>query len=122
MKNTRRDGAYKEHNRHGILVREGKYRNGMRIGTWRIYNELTGKLVIEEDYEQGVLNGIYRSFYEDGSVFSIGHYHNNKRDGEFRIFDREGSHIMTMRFHDDILLQVTDYKTKKKAGMKPSAV
>jgi antitoxin component YwqK of YwqJK toxin-antitoxin module len=105
-----RNGKYKEHNRHGILVREGDYRNGLRSGTWKIYNELTGQLVIEEEYKDGVLHGKYRSFYEDGSVFSVGNYYRNKREGEFRVFDRNQQHIMTMRFHDDVLLEVTEYK------------
>jgi antitoxin component YwqK of YwqJK toxin-antitoxin module len=105
-----RNGKYKEHNRHGILIREGNYKNGLRSGTWKIYNELTGQLVIEEDYNNGVLDGTYRSFYEDGSVFSVGQYLKNKRDGEFKVFDRNGKHIMTMRFQEDTLLEVTEYK------------
>lgn len=105
-----RDGKYKEHNRHGILIREGYYKNGLRTGTWKIYNELTGQLVIEEDYANGILDGTYRSFYEDGSVFSIGHYKKNKRDGEFQVYDRNGRHVMTMKFRNDVLMHVTEYK------------
>jgi antitoxin component YwqK of YwqJK toxin-antitoxin module len=106
--NVFRNGAWKEHNRQGIVIREGYYKNGLQHGVWKIFSDANGELVIEEEYTDGVLHGKYRSYHDNGIIFSEGSYRLNKRDGDFKIYNRSGDLIKVMKFRNDVLTEVRE--------------
>jgi antitoxin component YwqK of YwqJK toxin-antitoxin module len=102
--NLRRNGPWREFNKHGILVLEGSYKDGVRVGKWKSYYE-TGELVMEENYVYGVMEGPFKSYYKNGQVLSEGHYIENKREGKFCVYHISGRLTKTMIFEDDVLVE-----------------
>lgn len=97
-------GKWKEFSRRAVLVAEGFYLNNQKHGLWRIFDEDTGSLVIEEQYRHGLQHGRFVSYYQNGSVFSEGYFRNGNREGSFRIFDENGCHVRTLVFCNNDLV------------------
>jgi antitoxin component YwqK of YwqJK toxin-antitoxin module len=102
--NKRRNGYWKEFNKHGILIREGSYNEGIRIGKWKLYYD-TGEIVMEESYVNGAMEGSFKSFYKNGQMLSEGQYQNNKREGSFFIYGSDGKLIKVLKFEHDMLIE-----------------
>lgn len=101
--NKKRDGHWKEFSQHGILLKEGDYRDGLKTGKWKLYYD-TGELAIEETYYEGKREGLFQSFYHSGQPISEGQYRDGKREGRFNVFDNSGKLVKTMLFKDDVLI------------------
>lgn len=109
--NKKREGHWKEYSQHGILLREGDYRNGLKTGRWKLYYE-TGELAIEETYFEGKKDGPFHSYYQSGRPISEGQYENGKREGRFNIFDHSGKLVKTMVFKEDELIEEEVFEKK----------
>jgi antitoxin component YwqK of YwqJK toxin-antitoxin module len=73
----------------GILESEGKMKGKHRIGKW-IYFQKDGKsTLIEENYENNVLNGDYKVFYEDGKLTKHSLYKDGKLHGNSKKYSPE---------------------------------
>jgi antitoxin component YwqK of YwqJK toxin-antitoxin module len=97
----RRNGKWKQFNKHAVLIAEGNYVNNKKHGTWREYYDHTGTIMIEEDYVHGVQHGRFVSYHPNGQIFSEGKFHNGMREGYFRAYDEEGKNIKTLLFIND---------------------
>ena len=111
--NRKRDGHWKEFSKHGILIKEGDYRDGHKTGKWKLYYE-TGRIAIEETYSEGKKEGPFQSFYETGQPISEGQYRDGKREGRFNVFDISGKLVKTMVLKDDVLVDEEIFEKEHK--------
>jgi antitoxin component YwqK of YwqJK toxin-antitoxin module len=54
-------------------------------------------------YKDGLLNGKYFDYYEDGQLFEEGFYKNDKRDGLFVTYDSDESIFTYLNYKENIL-------------------
>lgn len=111
--NRKRDGHWKEFSKHGVLIREGDYKDGMKTGKWKLYYD-TGEIAIEETYHEGNKEGPFQSFYPSGQPISEGQYRAGKREGRFNVFDTSGKLVKTMVFREDNLIEEEVFENHKK--------
>jgi antitoxin component YwqK of YwqJK toxin-antitoxin module len=93
-----RNGKWKEFNKHAVLIAEGIYLNNQKHGLWKEYYDETGGIMIEENYNRGVLHGRFASYHPNGKLLSEGQYHQGSREGYFRVYDQEGNNIKNLLF------------------------
>jgi len=62
-------------------------------GHYKIYNKTTGKLVLEKNYKNGLLDGPIKIFWATGQIRLEGFYQRTKRKGIWKTFDKDGSLI-----------------------------
>ena len=53
--------------------------------------------------------GIYQSYYDNGKIHKTGNYFMNNEEGDWKVFNREGSLKEILTYHDGVL-----YEIKKK--------
>lgn len=99
----KRNGKWKEFNKHGMLVAEGTFCNDLKQGTWKYYYN-TGELAIQENYLNGKMHGNYTSYHLNGRVMSEGRYENDSREGDFNIYNENGDLIKVMLFANNTLM------------------
>ena len=100
-----RESTFFETGKRGNTTVTGSMKNGLKEGLWR-YFDATGRLVMEEYYKEGKLNGIFSSYYISGKLFGFGVYSDDKRHGEFLIFNPDGSLNETRIYRNGELVQV----------------
>lgn len=100
--NQIRNGKWKEFNKHAVLIAEGYYLNNMKHGLWREYYDHSGSIMIEENYNNGVLHGRFASYHPNSKIFSEGNFHNGLREGYFRVYDEEGRNVRNLLFVNNI--------------------
>lgn len=104
QKTSLKEGRWKEFNKHAILISVGNYLHGKKNGPWKEYYD-TGELMLEENYVYGVVHGRFATYHPSGQLLSEGTYHFGNREGSFRVFDEIGTHIKTLRFRKDKLIE-----------------
>lgn len=65
----------------GLPESEGRMNGKKRAGKWVYYHKDDKTIMIEENYEDGILNGDYKVFYEDGKLTKSTHYKDGKLHG-----------------------------------------
>lgn len=89
-----------------ILQSKGSMIGKERVGKW-IYFNADGKTILsEENYENGLLNGVSKTFYKNGNITEILHYKNGKLEGITQRFSNEG-----------ILLEEISFKNGMRNGL-----
>ncbi|MGB2129320.1 MAG: toxin-antitoxin system YwqK family antitoxin [Flavicella sp.] len=54
--------------REGVLESEGKMKGKLHVGKWLYYGPNGKRVILEENYKNGVFHGPVRIFYRDGSL------------------------------------------------------
>ena len=98
---SKKNGKWKEYNKHAVLIAEGNYRHDLKHGVWKQYYE-TGELVIEEMYKRGILHGRYTAYHMNGRIMSEGHYVHGSREGYFYIYDEDGNRVKSLLFEKNV--------------------
>jgi antitoxin component YwqK of YwqJK toxin-antitoxin module len=75
----------------GVLESEGAMEVKERVGKWLYYHKDGKKVIAEEIYQKGELNGESRTFYENGKVTEILNYKNGKLHGKVKRYSEEGT-------------------------------
>jgi antitoxin component YwqK of YwqJK toxin-antitoxin module len=68
------------------------------IGTWAYYSK-DGKYMTLEPYKNNVINGLVKVYYL-GKIIETGNYKNDKKDGEWYIYDTNGT-LLRVDFYID---------------------
>ena len=69
---------------------EGDIKNGKPDGLWIAYDKNTGKKQSETYFTDGVENGTYKVYNENGTPRVVGQYLNGKKTGEWTFYDIHG--------------------------------
>lgn len=85
---------------HGNILKEENYKDGLLNGISTLYYQ-TGKIQKEAWYEKGVLNGTVKIYYESGSKLSQGDYIQGKREGVHRYFYADGTLQGEIQYKND---------------------
>ena len=80
--NRKRNGEGKEYNENNNLIFEGEYLEGKRWnGQFKEYDDITGKLIFECEYINGIINGEAKEYDKyNGELIFEGYYLNGKRN------------------------------------------
>ncbi len=73
-------------NAKGLVV------NGKKEGRWEFYYA-NGQKLLEANYQNGVENGAYNSYRENGVPYFLGFYINGKRANVWEFYDEQGNLI-----------------------------
>ncbi len=88
---------------NGNLLARGKYFDQKKDSTWQYFNEEDGLLSAEEQYEQGVKVGVWKTYYPEGNVAEELTYRNDKMQGPCVQYFTDGSVKLKCNYADDKL-------------------
>ena len=92
---------------NGKKMAEGDFVDQKKEGKWKYFSEEDEKLILEENYKNGKLNGEAVTYYHDsGKPFEILEYKNGVKDGEWMKYFPEGQ-LMTETFYKNGVLEGT---------------
>jgi antitoxin component YwqK of YwqJK toxin-antitoxin module len=85
------------HPNHAIFI-EGGYKNGKREGEWKSWYD-NGNLWSVGTFKEGVQVGKTMTYYENGNLRYSGSYDKNeKRIGEWKFYDEDNNLIETIKY------------------------
>lgn len=87
----------------GIKESEGVMDGKLRIGKWVYYYPDTQMLMIEEHYSNGVLHGVYTSYFKNGKVSEQLLYNNGKLHGNCKRYADNGNLIEDLNYVNGVL-------------------
>lgn len=87
----------------GLLESEGEMKGKDRIGKWHYYHKEGKNKMIEENYENGQLNGEYKIFYTNGKLTKLAHYKDGLLEGSSKKYSQEGVLIEDLNYVKNIL-------------------
>lgn len=87
----------------GLLESEGEMKGKDRIGKWNYYHKDGKNKMIEENYENGQLNGEYKIFYVNGKLTKLAHYKDGLLEGNSKKYSQEGVLIEDLNYVKNIL-------------------
>ena len=101
--------AVKFYNIEGVLESTGEMQGENRIGKW-LYFQTDGKtLMIEENYEVGVLNGEFKSYYKTGKITENLNYKNGKLHGNCKRYADNGNLLDDLNYQEGKLQGLAKY-------------
>jgi len=74
----------------GLLESKGKMDGKNRVGKWLFYHEDGKAIMSEENYNNGKLNGEYKTFYNSGKSTEIAYYRDGLLDSVYRKYSIKG--------------------------------
>ena len=86
------NGAIFSTNKFGDTVSLGEYKNGLKNGIWKKFYE-NGSLKEEREYRMGLKTGFYNGFYNDGSKNFIYQFKNGEYNGKNSLWAKGGQLI-----------------------------
>lgn len=85
------NGPFEEKGADGIVYKTGQYDNGKKVGVWTYYGKggkSTGMVEREENYKDGKLDGVVKTFDESGSVTMTAEYKEGKYNGKTKYYKK----------------------------------
>lgn len=79
----------------GWQTHEGRYRDGLKEGPWRVYGG-GQKLICEETFVHGILDGPFISYSVDGRLAAVVNYREGKRHGTARFHYGDGLSLLVI--------------------------
>ena len=128
-----KDGEWKYYSNTDKLIAIEHYAMGKRTGEWKVFSAETGILLEERNYLNDKLNGLYKTYYIDGSVSleqnyldgklngksiayypknvmsSTGNYLKGQRIGSWDFFDTKGKIRSSVEYKDQRVLKTYIY-------------
>ena len=71
-------------------ISNGSVKNGVRDGTWISYNE-NGQLYTKGNYKNGKREGAWVTYYKNGRLMYKGTWKNDKREGAWVSYNNDGT-------------------------------
>jgi antitoxin component YwqK of YwqJK toxin-antitoxin module len=96
----RPEGDWEVYRQDGTRLTSQGYRNGMRHGHWVRYFDDSDKVKVEENYENGQLEGDRFSYFRNGKKRQEAHFKAGKLDGTMTGWNEEGEKISEIPFVD----------------------
>ncbi|MDD4847661.1 MAG: hypothetical protein PHR53_02710 [Bacteroidales bacterium] len=80
-----------------IIRIEGSFKNNERDGLWKSWRE-DGKLWSEGEFKAGIRDGITKVYHENGALYYSGNYKDGQRIGTWKFFNEEGKMIKEVKY------------------------
>jgi antitoxin component YwqK of YwqJK toxin-antitoxin module len=84
-----------------------KYNNGKRDGVWKLYYD-NGSIEAIGKYVNGKRDGVWELYKKDGYLFALGEYKNNIKVGKWNIYDKNKNIIKQITY--DLIKESFDKK------------
>ena len=81
-------------------VASGNYINQKKEGVWSIYKNR--EKVADEEYKDGVKNGIARKFYDTRQIMEQCEWKNGKQDGDYEVFYKSGKPYIQCKMKENV--------------------
>jgi len=81
--------SYYETSGAQVIKTKSTYVQGVKEGTYFIYFEDPNRVQKEYQYVKGVKEGSYVEYYDTGQTYMTGYYHNDEKDGQFKVYNRD---------------------------------
>lgn len=91
IKNNQKNGKIESYYEDGKIAVTGFFKNDKRDKSWYFYDEKTGKLIANENYKSGLLQGNQIYYYPNGQLKMKGKYNLNERTGFWELYRPNGS-------------------------------
>lgn len=91
------------YNSKGKLRSKGAMIGKKRVGKWVYFFVKTGKLLAEESYTDGKLDGVLKNYYPNGKVTEETHYKNGLKNGTSKKFADNGTIIEHENYVNGVL-------------------
>lgn len=98
IENSKFESKMTIYSKEGKIINEGNYENGLKSGKWNYFTDL-GVKDIEEEYEKGILNGSFISYYENNKIHEKGNMLNGKKNGDW-----------VTKYYDGAIKSIYNYK------------
>ena len=98
IENSKFESKMTIYSKEGKIIIEGNYENGLKSGKWNYFTDL-GVKDIEEEYEKGILNGSFISYYENNKIHEKGNMLNGKKNGDW-----------VTKYYDGAIKSIYNYK------------
>lgn len=95
----------------GKLLTEGQMEDKNRIGTWKYFQKESDKILLTEEYLDGVLHGEKITYYENGKVTEKANYVQGKLQGETIFYDNNGTLIKSLNYENGELHGIAKFYT-----------
>lgn len=103
--------------RNNQTIEKGKYFDGMRIGTWKIWFP-NGNLAFEIEYDQDLYNGKYIAYWENGMRRITGKYEAGVPVGVWEKYDETGTVHLTTIYKNGKEVQWNNYNLENRKDRK----
>ena len=103
--------------RNNQTIERGKYYDGMRIGTWKIWFP-NGNLAFEIEYDQDLYNGKYIAYWENGMRRITGKYEAGVPVGVWEKYDETGTVHLTTIYKNGKEVQWNNYNLENRKDRK----
>ncbi len=97
----------------GVLESEGMMRGKKREGKWLFYHADGKKVMSEENYKDGKLDGPYRTFYAIGEPTEITNYKNGLQHGNYKKYSIKGFLYQDFNYANGMLNGMASYYSRK---------
>lgn len=87
----------------GLPESKGKMNGKKRIGKWVYYHKDGKTIMVEENYEDAILNGDYKVFYEDGKLTKFTHYKDGKLHGNSKKYSPKSILVEDVNYVNGLL-------------------
>jgi antitoxin component YwqK of YwqJK toxin-antitoxin module len=83
----------------GNKVAEGIFVGEKKAGTWILFSE--NRKIAEENFVNGLKQGISRKFYNTGEVLEETEWQNGRQEGKYQVFFKDGKPYMQCKFSNN---------------------
>ncbi|GAB1309727.1 hypothetical protein KH5_24100 [Urechidicola sp. KH5] len=87
----------------GVKESDGNMKGKERVDTWKYYHNNGVSVMIEENYQNGELNGDYKVYYLNGKVTQEATYKNGKFNGIAKKYSQKGVMVEMLTYVDGVL-------------------
>ena len=111
---VKKNGLSRTYFRNGKIAEELEYKDGLMNGIWKQYFD-DGILKLESFYVQDERSGSFTTYYSNGITETFGYFVNNLMEKKWQYFDEEGTLKMTVDYSKGLPLDPTllDQKDKE---------
>lgn len=96
----RRQGLWADFYANGQKRYEGKFKNDKCQGTFRYYDE-QGNLKATNEFDKTGEKALNKTFAPNGRLIATGYYMSQKKDGEWKYFDKETGQLLLAEDNKD---------------------
>ena len=101
------------YNDKGIVESKGFMINKDRVGKWLYFNDDGKTIMTEENYENGVLHGLSKTFYPNKKLTEVKNYTNGKLNGSLKRYADNGTLLDDLMYSNGKLDGLAKYYNLK---------